>query len=297
LVGNGSLLTGAPGTQTLSATIITFSSGPNHYNAAVNWTGLRIPDSGDAVFFESGSTDCLFGVNQICTFTVNSGTDICAFTSGADFLNDQIVNLTSTGTLPGGLAAATNYYLINVDRNAGTCQLATSSGGTPIDITSAGSGVHTMGIRLASLEMNSRYTGHVGLSQQNELGYFEYRPLYLHVGLQAAGSKLVTIGTGSGSGSGKIQLDTDVDATVVKVIDTGGSTEAGVPALLWKGTNAANTLNMINGDMGVALIPGETTILASLTQRAGTIELGPGGAVTGTIDERGGIVFGDSCNI
>src|SRR5262249_14012104 len=95
----------------------------------------------------------------------------------------------------------------------------------------------------------------------------------------------------------KVQLDNDIDAAVVKVIDTGGSIEAGVPALLWKGTNAANTLNVINGDVGVALIPGETTALAGLTQRAGTIELGSGVTVTGTIDKTGGILIADGANI
>jgi hypothetical protein len=297
LVGDGSLLTGATGSQTLAAVTLTFSSGPNHYNDPINWTGTRIPDSGDAVYFEDGTTDCLYGLNQIATFTANAGTDTLTFTSPCDLVNDQVVNVTSATTLPGGLAAATPYYLINVNRDAGTCQLSASSGGSAIDITSAGTGTHTIGIRLVSLESNSRYTGHIGLSRQNSLGYFEYRPLFLHFGLQASGAKLVTIGPGSGSGSGKLQLDTDVDATILKVIDTGGSTEAGVPALLWKGTNPANTLNMINGDMGVALIPGETTNLAALTQRAGTIELGPGVTVTGPIDKTGGILIGDSCNI
>ncbi len=53
--------------------------------------------------------------------------------------------LTSTGTLPAGLALATDYYIIVVDAN--TVQFATSLAdavaGTAVDITDEGSGVHT----------------------------------------------------------------------------------------------------------------------------------------------------------
>ena len=54
--------------------------------------------------------------------------------------------LTTTGTLPGGLATATNYYIIRVD--ADSYKFATSranaEAGTAVDITSAGGGgTHT----------------------------------------------------------------------------------------------------------------------------------------------------------
>ncbi|MBW3538751.1 MAG: hypothetical protein KY476_00625 [Planctomycetes bacterium] len=45
--------------------------------------------------------------------------------------------------LPGGLAADTSYYVVNP--TADTFQVARVEGGTPIDLTDAGSGTHTWG--------------------------------------------------------------------------------------------------------------------------------------------------------
>ena len=47
----------------------------------------------------------------------------------------------SGGGLPGGLAASTRYWVVNVLGD--TFQLATSRGGAAIDITSAGTGTHS----------------------------------------------------------------------------------------------------------------------------------------------------------
>src|SRR6185312_10595621 len=96
------------------------------------------------------------------------------------------------------------------------------------------------------------------------------------------------LGAGAGSGSPKIQLDTDIDQTALKIIATGGSTDQGIPAVIWKGQNASNTANLISGDLGIALFAGETAFLASLTERSGTLELGAGVTITGPIEKTGG---------
>jgi hypothetical protein len=299
ITGDGTGLTGQSGSQTLIGQTATFSSGPNHYNDPLNWTRGRVPDSLDDVSFESGTSDCLHGLNQMATFTVNTGTDVVTFTSLSNLINDQIVRVTSTTTLPAPLAAGTSYYLINVDRDAQTCQLALTSGGAAIDITTAGTGTHTIGVRLNSIEFNSDWSGKGALPLHNENGeYYEYRPLYLHVGLDSAGAQTVTVGTGQGGGSGRIHLDTDVDKTLLKIIDTGGSSDAGAPAFLWKGTHAQNTLNQLNGDVGVAcLYSGELASLASIQLRAGTLELGGGITLTGPIDQTGGKLLSDAASI
>lgn len=62
------------------------------------------------------------------------------------FLDGTLVTLTTSGTLPTGLATSTDYYVIVVD--ADTIKLASSQAnalaGTPIDITGAGSGSSTV---------------------------------------------------------------------------------------------------------------------------------------------------------
>jgi len=55
-----------------------------------------------------------------------------------------LVQLSTTGALPGGLAAATPYYVINWNAGAGTCKLSLVDGGSPVNITSTGTGTHTI---------------------------------------------------------------------------------------------------------------------------------------------------------
>jgi len=84
------------------------------------------------------------------TFTADAGTDIITMTSTANIpsniLTGTRVRLTTTTTLPAGLALATDYYVIKVTDS--TFKLATSYAnavaGTAINITDAGTGTHTM---------------------------------------------------------------------------------------------------------------------------------------------------------
>src|SRR3990167_6131894 len=95
-------------------------------------------------------TATLFRTATVSTFTADAGTDVC---TGATFTTDanttgHAVYLTTTGTLPAGLATGTVYFVIRVDLNAGTFKLATTitnaNAGTAINITDAGSGTHTV---------------------------------------------------------------------------------------------------------------------------------------------------------
>jgi hypothetical protein len=80
----------------------------------------------------------------VSTFTANASTD--ELTHSAKLYTGLRVTLTTTTTLPGGLATSTSYYVIRT--GATTCKLATSpinaALGTAIDITSAGTGTHTL---------------------------------------------------------------------------------------------------------------------------------------------------------
>ncbi len=85
------------------------------------------------------------------TFTVVAATDVCTAsgdlhaTAGTNY-KFTAVTLSTTGTLPAGLVAATTYYLIYVSDT--TFKLATTlvnaDAGTAIDITDTGTGTHTI---------------------------------------------------------------------------------------------------------------------------------------------------------
>lgn len=67
-------------------------------------------------------------------------TDIITSNGHKAVNGDQVV-LSSTGTLPAGLAASTRYFVIQAQPN--TFQVATVPNGAPVDITDTGSGTHS----------------------------------------------------------------------------------------------------------------------------------------------------------
>lgn len=103
-------------------------------------------------------------LGRSATFTANAGTDLCTYTSTtsipSNILTGTRVRLTTTTTLPAGLALATDYYVIRMSDT--TFELATSYAnaiaGTQIDITDAGTGTHTVSWLLP------RYTNGAGVN-------------------------------------------------------------------------------------------------------------------------------------
>lgn len=77
------------------------------------------------------------------TFTVDTGTDLLTCTAHG-YGGGTRLNVSSTGTLPAPLVVATNYYVIESGFTANTFKIALTAGGAAIDITSAGSGTHSV---------------------------------------------------------------------------------------------------------------------------------------------------------
>lgn len=74
------------------------------------------------------------------TFTADAGTDV--FTATGHGLSDgDVVHVSTTGTLPAGLSANTDYFIISSTAN--TFQLSLTTGGSAVDVTDAGSGTHS----------------------------------------------------------------------------------------------------------------------------------------------------------
>jgi len=161
------------------------------------------------------------------TFTADAGTDVITWTSTtnrpSNILTGTRVQLTTTTTLPAGLALATNYYVIRVTDS--TCKLATTYAnavaGTAIDITSTGTGTHTMsrllprytnwaGVQAIIFNPNSTALG--AATPNMSLGYTNSAqvasratPGVLPIGKTAASNSLV-IYTGTGAGKYNYQM-------------------------------------------------------------------------------------------
>lgn len=156
--------------------------------------------------------------------TITSNTVTASSSSGLlltytnDFSNLQKVQFTTTGTLPTGLALATDYWLIRV--SATTSRVASTyseaKAGTAIAFTNAGTGTHTMTCRLprysdgagvqafiwntnatalgaATPNQSITYTNSVGVGSRTT-------PTVLPIGKTAAANGLITY---SGNGNGK----------------------------------------------------------------------------------------------
>lgn len=103
-------------------------------------------------------------LGRSATFTADASTDLCTYTSTtsipSNILTGTRVRLTTTTTLPAGLALATDYYVIRMSDT--TFELASSYAnaiaGTQINITDAGTGTHTVSWLLP------RYTNGAGVN-------------------------------------------------------------------------------------------------------------------------------------
>lgn len=115
-------------------------------------------------------------------------------------------------------------------------------------------------VTLDLLAIYQSYTGTIGLPLfDGDGGYFQYRDRYFEVSATA-----VQIGVGDGSGSGRIMLDLGSVATTVNVLNSGPSASQGVRAVILKGTNAANVLNVVKGSVDVAPDQGTVSTLATV---------------------------------
>jgi len=103
------------------------------------------------------------------TFTdgnVTPGTDTITISSHGFFVGMSFT-LTTTGTLPAGLALATTYYAIIVDSNniKPASSLANALAGTPVDITAAaGGGTHTVNVTASSAQAAGSVLEDIGRS-------------------------------------------------------------------------------------------------------------------------------------
>lgn len=168
------------------------------------------------------------------------------------FAAGRLVSITTTGTLPGGLAAGVEYYVVNPA--ADTLQLAAASGGPALDLTSAGTGTHTLGQWLTHGEVDAnfravrdgveRLTGTSPAQQVKGKWHVDTDPAITDHGGAAAGS-LKAILTQIGASAGSITLsarETPYACTTAVTIP------ANVSLIVEKGAVLSGTIT-INGPL------------------------------------------------
>lgn len=233
------------------------NAGPECFDDPLNFSPEGIPTEDDDIVFEFGKSHCRWGIKQRDVFSVHnvSTNTLKCSTSRWLFQDGQRLRVKSTGTAPGGLSSGTSYYVINSD-GVGRFQLSTTLGGSAIDITDIGSGVHTIGLMLNSVTKPARYSFDIGLSRNNN-GFVEFRPRYLEVWID----EHITLGERDGTDSGLQRYDLG-DTTIVNgilIYGTAAATEESAPAVGILLQSSATDLKAYSGDVGFAPFLDETS--------------------------------------
>lgn len=179
-------------------------------------------------------------LGQSATFTADAGTDVCTYTSTTSYpsniLTGTRVRLTTSGTLPAGLALATDYYVIRISDT--TYELCTSYAnavaGTQVNITDAGTGTHTMSWLLP------RYTNGAGV-----------QAIYFNNNSTALGAATPNLSLGY---TNSVQATGRATPTVLPI----GKTAASNSHILYTGATGTGKYNyampLQSGDAGIAEI-------------------------------------------
>lgn len=198
-------------------------------------------------------------LGQTDNFTADATTNLLTYTttvnSPSNLLTGTRVRLTTSGTLPSPLATATDYFVIR--NNSSTCALATTYAnalaGTAIDITTAGTGTHTLnwllprytnGAGVQAIFFNSNATALGAATPNLSLGYTNSAqatsratPTVLPIGKSAASNShiLYTGATGTGKYNYTMPLQSG-DAGIAEV------------------NTIQNSVSYVSGEYSVALI-------------------------------------------
>lgn len=85
--------------------------------------------------------DRLLGINDPVTFTVTAATDLINSVAHG-LVAGNVVQFASDGTLPAGMSANTDYFVLASGLTANAYKVSLTDGGATIDITDTGTGTH-----------------------------------------------------------------------------------------------------------------------------------------------------------
>lgn len=286
----GSTSTTLHGGQSLYPSTNQRSRGPEHFDDPLNWTLGVVPTRTDELRFEEGSIGPKYGLLQLAVFNMPAiGSNFTNFEAVHDFTVGQVVRLTTTGTLPTGLSLNTDYTIARSSKDRGTFSLRDSTGALVVVASDDGSGTHTVALEVANILQYATFNGSIGLRRfDNQGNYKQYRATKLSIGFTSSTAKQI-FGQGEGSGSGLIRLYTGAYQFNLESIVTGGSIEPDRPALHVSGSSDLNTIELYDGDLGVAVYADESASILTYNQRGGTCVMGenitfPSGAVIDKTD-------------
>lgn len=151
--GSGGTVTKMAWSSNSALCILDYLLSPDGINCTV--------DEIDWTYFQNAATTCDENVDlgNSQTFTVSPTSDQLTLANGVGWATGTQVYVSSTTTLPSPLVAGTAYYWIDSSTDATIGQLASSYAnaisGTQIDITTTGSGIHTITVSTSAITATS----------------------------------------------------------------------------------------------------------------------------------------------
>lgn len=260
------------------------ASGPQNLADAANWSANRIPFAGDTIVFESSVGDVRYGLRQWVQVTANTSTEVLTAVGGHDFRQGQIIRFLTAGTLPTGISAGTDYYVLDPDNQNGTFRVSATASGGPVNISGAGSGEIFCGVLAAEIRIAASFSDQIGLPERTSADSVEYLPRYMKLGIASGG--ICEIGAGVGRGSGLIRLDFGHSAGSVQLVRSDSSTELDRPSICLLSDSTSLGVDIVSADVGIAAHDGESSTVGAVTQSAGTLYCGDVGVAS--IAKQGG---------
>lgn len=234
------------------------------------------------------------------TFTADPATDICTAAASVPNTGTAVYVSNSGGGLPAGLSASTVYFIINLSPT--TFKLATTlanaNAGTPIDITTAGTGTQTVAtVNPGTINHYARdpRTGRMYCIDSNGRVWTSTSSLYLLLANSALDTGTGALTNASGNGL-SIFRNSDGTATylfafrnaVVDVINVFGTSNVETPVWsnAWKSLNTAagssNSHHSIVGQDNIVYFT-DDRFVGSILEKAGQV-FDPANAATYTFN-------------
>ncbi len=235
--------------KSLSVSASSTSTATTASEVVTAWNALsatEYPEFAEITATLSGSDVILTGDTKGKPFTVTATTT--ESNGGAADAQTFVKVSTTACSGPNWADLSTNWW-------DGSATAAPADGDTLIIENSSVSllyGLDSSGIEPALIIVRPTFTGYIGLPNWTGT-YFEYRSTYWTIG-----PVILRLEDGVGNGSGRIKINSGADPCSLVINSTGTPIETGVPAFLWKGTDATNTLTITKGSMGIAFFGGET---------------------------------------
>jgi trimeric autotransporter adhesin len=150
-------------------------------------------------------------------------------------------------------------------------------------------GLDQSAVTLGRLEIGNKEV-EIGLPRRNT-DYIEYRDIALKIG-----AATIVTGLGAGNSSDRIQIDFGATSPAITVHASGRGTDE--PAVQFTCTNATNTasLEILGGEVGVAVYPNQEAHFASIIQRSGDLTIGSDVTLLG-LNRTGGSISIDEATI